>query len=77
MLYVVRWTYMLGVFCALVAIVWRGLMSLGYGLPQRIILGQTVYDMSFYKGALLLLVLSIASANYADYAERRSARTLR
>ncbi len=68
--YVVRWSYYLGLVAGLVALGWRGLMTLGYAIPERIIMGQTLYDMSFYKGALLLLVVSMASANYADHRER-------
>ena len=70
MIYFVRWTFSLGVTCALIALAWRGLMTIGYFLPEQIILGRTIYDMSFYKGALLFLLLSIAASNYADYRDK-------
>jgi hypothetical protein len=68
--YVVRWSYILGVACALVAVLWRGLMTLGYFVPNYIAFGRTLYDMSFYKGALLFLVIAIASASYEESRDR-------
>lgn len=70
MLYLIRWSFVLGVTCAVVAVVWRGLMTLGYFVPNYIALGRTLYDMSFYKGALLFLVVSIAGAGYEESRER-------
>ena len=70
MSYLVRWSYVLGLACAMVAVVWRGLMTLGYFVPDYITLGRTIYDMSFYKGALLFLLVSIASASYEESRER-------
>ncbi len=70
MLYLIRWSFVLGVACAVVAVVWRGLMTLGYFIPDYIALGRTLYDMSFYKGALLFLLVSIASASYEESRER-------
>lgn len=69
--HVVRWTYLLGVACALVAVVWRALNALGWGVPYMVAPGQTVYYMSFYKGAFLFLLLSIAAANYATYKSQK------
>jgi len=68
--YLIRWSFVLGVTCALVAVTWRGLMTLGYFVPDYIALGRTIYDMSFYKGALLFLVLSMASAIYDEWRAR-------
>ncbi len=70
MLYLVRWSFFLGLACAVVAVGWRGMMTMGYFLPDYIILGRTIYDMSFYKGSLLFLLVSIASASYGDFRER-------
>lgn len=77
MLYVVRWSYFAGVACALVAVVWRGMMTLGYFVPDYISMGRTLYDMSFYKGSLLFLVISIAAANYGDFSEKHRAAFVR
>lgn len=64
--YLIRWSYVLGVTSALVALLWRGMMTLGYFVPEYIALGRTIYDMSFYKGALLFLLISMASASYEE-----------
>lgn len=64
---VVRWTYLLGVACVVVALVWRTLNVFGLGMPYMMVPGQTVYYMSVYKAAFLLLLTSIAAANYAMY----------
>jgi hypothetical protein len=71
--YLIRWSYVLGVTSALVALVWRGMMTLGYFVPEYIALGRTIYDMSFYKGALLFLLIAIASASYEESRERHRA----
>ena len=69
--HVIRWTYLAGVTCALIALLWRGMNFLGYGL-RAIVPGQDVYYMSFYKAALILLLASIAAANYASYSSHKS-----
>lgn len=71
--YLIRWSYVLGVTSALVALLWRGMMTLGYFVPEYIALGRTIYDMSFYKGALLFLLISMASASYEESRERHRA----
>jgi DMSO/TMAO reductase YedYZ heme-binding membrane subunit len=71
--YLIRWSYVLGVTCALVALLWRGMMTLGYFVPDYISLGRTIYDMSFYKGALLFLLIAIASASHEESRERHRA----
>ncbi len=64
---VVRWTYLLGVVCVVIALVWRILNVFRLGIPYVIVPGQTIYYMSFYKAAFLLLLTSIAAANYGMY----------
>ena len=59
---IVRWTYWLGVICTFVAIAWRGLNTLGLGMPRMLTPGTTVWYLSFYKAALLFFLGSIASA---------------
>jgi hypothetical protein len=65
--HVVRWTYLLGIACVVIALVWRTLNVFRLGIPYIIVPGQTVYYMSFYKAAFILLLTSIAAANYAMY----------
>jgi hypothetical protein len=65
--HVVRWTYLLGVACVVIALVWRALNVFGWGIPYIMVPGQTLYYMSAYKAAFLLLLTSIATANYAMY----------
>jgi DMSO/TMAO reductase YedYZ heme-binding membrane subunit len=54
-----QYTYWLGLACAVIALVMRGFSGLGVWMPQRIV------PMTFYKGALLFLVVAIATANLA------------
>jgi hypothetical protein len=56
--YILRWSYWLGVISFVVAIVWR-VVVVAVGKPLGF--GGITY-MSFYKGALLLLLMAIATA---------------
>ncbi len=62
---IARWSYLLGVGGAVVAMVWRGLTMLR-AVPKELTSGghPLTYD-TLLKGALALLVITIATANYA------------
>ncbi len=60
-----RFSYWLGLVSTAIALVMRGLNALGIGLPEKVIPGVTIWYSSFYKGALLLLLVAIATANFA------------
>ena len=70
--YVIQLTYLGGVASVMIAILWRALNFLGYGLPVAMSPGKDLYYMSFYKAALILLLASIAASNYASYISRKS-----
>lgn len=61
---IARWSYLLGVAAAVVALVWRGLAML-HAVPKELTSGAhaLTYD-TLLKGALLLLLVTIATANY-------------
>lgn len=61
--HIVRWSYWAGVICGLVALAWRGLNSLGVGVPRMLMPGTTIWYLSFYKAALLFLLISIATSH--------------
>lgn len=63
--HLIRWTYWLGLACVVVALAWRALNTMGAFLPDSMVLGRSIYYMSFYKAALILLVTSMATASYA------------
>ena len=63
--HIVNLSYRLGLLSAVIALVLRGLNALGVWLPLAVVQGQTVWYMSFYKGALLFFLIAIATANYA------------
>ena len=63
---IIRWTYWLGVLSAVVAMVWRALNTLGIGVPLMLTPGTTIWYLSFYKAALLFLLVSIATAQMAS-----------
>ena len=52
-------SYWLGLLCALVAIIWRGLIAVGLKLPEKV--GSVWYE-SVLKLAALLLLMAVASA---------------
>ena len=56
---ILRWSYWLGLACLIIAFVWRILAVFGLAL------GYFIFPLTFYKGSLLLFVVSIASAGYA------------
>jgi len=60
--HVVKWTYWLGIACAAIALIVRGLQALGVFVTDYLPPGANIGYMSFYKAGLLLLAVSIASA---------------
>ena len=60
---IVKWSYWLGLLSALLALVLRGLNSVGMLIPT-VVQGRTIWYMSFYKGALLFFLIAIATANF-------------
>ena len=60
---IVKWSYWLGLLSALIALVLRGLNALGLFIPT-LVQGRTIWYMSFYKAALLFLLIAIATANF-------------
>ncbi|MBI1738375.1 MAG: hypothetical protein HYR58_03925 [Acidobacteria bacterium] len=61
---ILQYSYWLGVISVVIAIVWRAVNALGYGL-RPLAQGTSIYYMSFYKAALLFLLLSIATGAYS------------
>ena len=59
-------SYWLGLVSSLIALVLRGLNIFGILLPTVVKQGQTLWYMSFYKGALLFFLISIATVGYAS-----------
>jgi hypothetical protein len=60
-------SFWLGILCAGVAVAMRGLDGLGIGVTPRI----TIWYYTFYKGAVLLLLVAVASACYAMLAREK------
>ena len=60
---ITEWSYWLGILCVVVALIWRGLNTLGlFGADIRA--AQTIWHTTVYKAAILFLVTAIATANY-------------
>ncbi len=66
-----QFSYWLGLACVAIALVMRGFYALGVEIPGSAIQGATIGYMSFYKGALLFLLVGIAAANYEWLKSRR------
>jgi hypothetical protein len=56
-----RWSYWLGLLSAVIALVMRAFNAIGIFLPGTVIQGTTIWYMSFYKAALLFLLINIAT----------------
>ncbi len=63
--HVLTWSYQLGLASAVIALALRSLNALGLWLSRVVTQGVTIWYMSFFKGALLFLLISIATANYS------------
>lgn len=59
-------SYWLGIASTVVALVMRTLNAFGMLLPPATAkAGETIWYMSFYKGALLFFLVAIATSGYA------------
>jgi hypothetical protein len=70
--YIIPWSYRLGIACFAVAILWGVLYAVRIS-PGYIGYGNVGY-MSFYKGGILFLLVTIASANCAWFASQKPPR---
>ena len=62
---IVTVSYWLGILSSLSALGLRALNIFGILAPTAVHPGKTLWYMSFYKGALLFFLISIATAGYA------------
>jgi hypothetical protein len=67
----VRWSYLLGLLCFAIALVWRALIALGWGVIENVLEGRTIYYSSFYKAGAMFLVISIAAVCYSWYKKQQ------
>jgi hypothetical protein len=68
----VKASYCLGPLSSLIALGLRSLNAFGIMTPEVVKQGQTVWYMSFYKGALLFFLIAIATASYASVRGEKS-----
>jgi hypothetical protein len=57
-----KWSYWLGVASAAIALVMRTFNAFGIWIPVHVVQGITIWYMSFYKAALLFLLVNIATS---------------
>jgi hypothetical protein len=69
---IARFSYWMGLVCVVMAVCLRGLNLIGILRPSHLEAGITIWYMSFFKGALLFLLLAIAAANYAWLTEPKA-----
>jgi hypothetical protein len=60
--YIDRWSYWLGLASAVIALTMRVFNAFGILVPGTVVQGITIWYMSFYKAALLFLLIDIATA---------------
>ena len=63
---IVTWSYWLGLLSSLIALGLRSLNAFGILTPGVVKQGETIWYMSFYKGALLFFLIAIATVSYAS-----------
>ena len=63
---IVTVSYWLGLLSSLIALGLRALNIFGILAPNVIQQGKTLWYMSFFKGALLFLLIAIATASYTS-----------
>jgi hypothetical protein len=63
--HILTWSYQLGLASAVIALALRSMNAFGLWLPRMVTQGVTIWYMSFFKGALLFLLISIATAHYS------------
>jgi hypothetical protein len=66
----IRWSYLLGLLCFGVSLVWRALNALNIGVPEAIAPGSTIWYSSFFKAGFMFLLICIAAVNYNWYAKQ-------
>ena len=59
-------SYWLGLLSSLIALGLRTLNAVRIMTPTVVKQGQTIWYMSFFKGALLFFLIAIATASYAS-----------
>jgi len=68
---IAQFGYWLGLVCVAITLVMRGSNALGFWMPRYVIPGVAIWYMSFFKGALLFLLVGIAASNYELLNTRR------
>ncbi len=66
--HLVRWSHRLGLVCFAIALVWRAINLFGWAVPKA--QGQ-LFPVSFYKGGLMFLLVTIATANYSWFRSQK------
>ncbi len=60
---IARWSYLLGLVCALVAVLWR--LAGVFGIQDQFYFGGGfVSYWAFFRGAFLLFLVTVATASY-------------
>ena len=70
--HLVTWSYWLGIACFAIALLWKAWSAFGMWLPKSMAAAQTISYMGLYKGGLLFLLVTIATANYSWFNSRTS-----
>jgi hypothetical protein len=68
--HLIRWSYLLGLLCFGISLVWRVLNALNVGVPDAIAPGRAIWYSSFYKAGFLFLMVCIAAVNFAWYSKQ-------
>jgi len=66
--HILRWSYWLGLACFAIATAWAGLNIIG--IVRSNLVSEGFGAASLAKGGAILLVLSIATANYGWFSSR-------
>lgn len=60
----VRWSYLVGLLCFGVSVIWKLLLAMNVGLPDTIGPAHMLGFSSFFKAGAMFLLICIAAVNY-------------
>jgi hypothetical protein len=66
----VRWSYLVGLLCFGVSVIWKFLLVMNAGLPESIGPSHTLSYFSFFKAGAMFLLISIAAVNYSWFVKQ-------
>lgn len=65
----VRWSYLVGLLCFGVSVIWRLLLAMNVRVPDTFGPAHTLGFSSFFKAGAMFLLICVAAVNYNWFAK--------